>query len=287
MSQGSFTFPTSGSSTTNYVNDTNFSYLGGTLYDGSNANPPSSSADWTQVVTNYSGTEPGPNETQLYGSAWTIAGTGGSGAILQIKFYRGPQGGRHVIVTLAAGGGTLVQGGGVYTFQPPRPQCFVSGTRVLTQQGYKPIETLHQGDFVVLSDGRKVSFKLKQLTFESTNEYSAPYRIEAGAFGLNKPAADICLSPIHKLQIRKGVWISPEIAAKTNPKVRQYGIGEPVTYWHIECDEFLRDNLMCEGMVVESLGTRNNYHGPQKIYSWSNYLKGFTRIGSHNARPVT
>lgn len=283
MSQGSFVFYTSGSSTVNYTNDTNFAYLGGTLFDGSNATPAGSSADWTQVVTNYSGTEPAPNETQTYTSTWTISGTGGTGQILQIQFRRGPGGARSVIVTLATGGGDLAQAKQPFTFNPPQPSCFVSGTRVLTQNGYKAIETLQSDDLVVLADGRVVQYRLKMGVFENTNERSAPYRIEAGAFGPGKPATDICLSPIHAVQIRKGVWIMPAQAAKTNPKVRQYDIGKSVTYWHIECDDYLRDNLVCEGIVVESLRTRNNYHGSSTVYTWNRKLGGFTRPGHYNA----
>ena len=159
----------------------------------------------------------------------------------------------------------------------PTPPCFVAGTRVLTQNGYKAIETLMMKDMMVLSDGRIVDYDMKKIVVESTTTATAPYKIEAGAFGPNKPAAEICLSPHHKLQIRKGVWISPERAAMTNPKVKQYGVGEPVTYWHIACDDYLKDNLVCEGIVVESLATNKNYTGSSKVYTWSDRLGGFTR----------
>lgn len=164
---------------------------------------------------------------------------------------------------------------------PPQPVvCFVEGTRILTQNGYKPIETLLYKDLVVTSDERVIDFRLKKIPVLLTDATSAPYRIEAGAFGFNKPSVDICLSPHHKILIRKGVWISPERAAKTNPKVKQYGIGKPITYWHIACDDYLKDNLICEGMVVESLATNKNYTGPAKVYTWSDRLGGFTRIYS-------
>jgi hypothetical protein len=132
-------------------------------------------------------------------------------------------------------------------------------------------------DMMVLSDGRVVDYDMKKIVVETTTTATAPYRIEAGAFGTNKPATDICLSPHHKIQIRKGVWISPERAAKTNPKVKQYGVGEPVTYWHIACADYLKDNLVCEGLVVESLATNKNYTGPARVYTWSDRLGGFTR----------
>ena len=145
MSQGPFRFYTSGSSTVNYTDDTNFAYLGGTLFVG----PPD---DWTQVVSGYSGTEPSPGQTQTYPSAWKISGTGGSGRILQIQLRRGPNGGRFVIVTLASGGGTLSQGG-TYFVQPPTVPCFLEGATLLCLQNgaetYLPVETLRPGTLVV------------------------------------------------------------------------------------------------------------------------------------------
>lgn len=164
----------------------------------------------------------------------------------------------------------------------PPPQslvCFAEGTRVLTQHGYKAIETLVFTDLIVTSDNRTIDFVLNKIPFALTDKTSAPYRIEAGAFGVNMPSADMCLSPIHKIQLRKGVWISPERAALTNPKVYQYGVGKPINYWHIACKDYLKDNLVCEGMVVESLATNKNYNGPKKVYTWSDRLGGFTRVG--------
>lgn len=163
---------------------------------------------------------------------------------------------------------------------PADPLCFVEGTRVLTNNGYKAIETLLVKDLIVTSDNRIMDYRLKKLPFPATDSTSAPYCIEAGAFGPNKPSATICLSPTHKIQLRKGVWISPERAAKTNPKVKQYGMGEPVNYWHIACDNYLKDDLICEGLVVESLATNKNYDGPSKVYTWNDRLGGFTRLGS-------
>lgn len=277
MSQGAFIFYTNQSPE---ITDTssNWSYLGGTPYAG----PP---IDWTQVVIGYSGTEPGNNETQTYSSNWTISGTGGSGKIYQIQFITGSGSGRSVRVTLDIGGGTLDQptdqNNRAYTFNPPQPQCFVTGTRILTQNGYKAIETLLATDVLVLSDGRlMLGYDMKKLVVESATVKTAPYRIKAGAFGRNKPNQEICLSPRHMIQIRKNVWISPVHAAKKNQNVQQYGIGEPVTYWHIANANYLTDNLVCEGMVVESLATNNNYHGPAKIYTWNNRLDGFTRIST-------
>jgi hypothetical protein len=184
-------------------------------------------------------------------------------------------------------GDVLNSDGSYNLFPQPSAVCFVEGTRVLTQNGYKPIEKLLQKDLIVTSDARTVDYVLKKIPFPVTDKASAPYRIEAGAFGANKPSTDICLSPTHKIQLRKGVWISPERAALTNPKVKQYGIGEPVNYWHIACDDYLKDNLICEGLVVESLATNKNYNGPSKVYTWNDRLGGFTRPASSKAKTMS
>jgi hypothetical protein len=270
MSQGAFGASNIDASTTNYTDDTATYFIG-------NAPDFTGPPDWTQLQTNPTTTTPPDRILTTGGSSWIVSGTGGSGIILSITLRTDTDDydRKYVIVVLQTGGGTFIEGAG-NNFNPP-PPCFVTGTRVLTQNGYKAIETLLMKDLMVLSDGRVVDYDMKKIVVSSTTTATAPYKIEAGAFGTNKPAADICLSPHHKLQIRKGVWISPERAAKTNPKVNQYGLGEPVTYWHIACDDYLKDNLVCEGMVVESLATNKNYTGPSKVYTWSDRLGGFTR----------
>ena len=268
MSQGSFTASNSGASTTNYSNDTTFYFYGGTPFTG----PP---VDWTQVVNGYTSGAMGP-----FTSDWIITGPGmasASGKILSITFTGSSgSGNASIVVTLQLGGGAFVSGAG-NMFNPP-PPCFVAGTRILTQSGTKPIENLISTDLVLTPDNRLAHFRLKKITVSETTSATAPYCIEAGAFGPNKPAANLCLSPTHKVQLRKGVWISPERAAKTNSKVHQYGIGEPITYYHIACDDYLRDNVIAEGMVTETLATDKNYNGPAQVYTWSDKLGGFTRI---------
>ena len=274
MSQGAFTASNSGAYTTNYTDDTTFYYLGGAPFTG----PP----DWTQVQTTIINTTNVGGIISIIGtSTWSVAGTGGTGKILSIKLVTDTTNfnAKTVEIILDTGGGTFTSGAG-NAYNPP-PPCFVSGTRILTQNGYKAIEELKNKDLAVLSDGRVVDFSLKKYVVDSANEANAPYKIDANAFGYGLPAATICLSPTHKVQFKRGLWISSERAARVNPSVKQYGVGEPITYWHIECEDYLRDNLICEGMVVESLATPKNYSGNGKVYTWSDRLGGFTRVKVH------
>ena len=276
MPQGTFTFGTSGASTTNFTNDTDYAFLGGTPYTGD----PSSiyAPDWTQVVNGFiPGTPlPGPSQTLgPFSCDWIIAGTGGSGKILSVLFSTNAGGARNVIIVLQSGGGVFTDGIN-YQVDPP-PPCFVEGARILTNNGLKAVETLTADDFVLTSDNRCVRFKVVKTSLSETTTATAPYRIEANAFGFNRPLTPLCLSPTHKILLRKGVWISPERAEKYNKAVQQYNVGKAVTYYHIACDNYLRDNIIAEGLVVESLGTIKNYKGPSKVYTWNERLGGFTR----------
>lgn len=157
--------------------------------------------------------------------------------------------------------------------------CFVEGTKLLSQNGYKAIENFTNKDLLVTSDNRIIDFRLYRTKITKTDAKTAPYEIAAHAFGRNKPVAPLYLSPTHKIQLRKNVWISPEDAALSNPKVKQTIAGKSVVYYHVECENYLRDNVLAEGMVAESYGTAFALKGVRDIYKWNDSLGGYTRKG--------
>ena len=157
--------------------------------------------------------------------------------------------------------------------------CFARGTRVLTQNGYKAIEMLEHNDYIVTPDRRVIDFKLFKTTVDTTTKHTAPYLIQPHAFGRNVPSAPLRLSATHKIQLADDLWTSPEKAALTNPLVTQCEIGTPVTYYHIECANYLKDNIVTEGMIVESLGTTKATGGKSDIYAWNSKLNAYTRVG--------
>jgi len=161
------------------------------------------------------------------------------------------------------------------TFGLPPPgivPCFPKGTRILTQSGYKAVETLAQGDLVQTADGRQVPAKIYGKHMERTTPLTAPFRVPKGSLGPSQPSHDLVLSPDHAFQLRTGVWMMPRKAALLSDRVEQLAIGEPVTYYHIECPQYLRDNLVVDGVVVES------YAGKTKSpYMYNERLRGYTR----------
>jgi hypothetical protein len=123
------------------------------------------------------------------------------------------------------------------------------------------------------ADGRAVPAKIYYMEFKKTTAVTAPYTIPAGTFGLK---TELTVSPLHAFQMRKGVWMIPAVAAKISSAVVQKSIGKPIVYYHVECPHYLRDNLVVDGIVVESYGA-TQMKGLETPYTWCRSLKGFTR----------
>lgn len=162
--------------------------------------------------------------------------------------------------------------------------CFPEGTRIQTADGYKAVETLTTSDRVATADGRFVEPKLFHFHLSAATQETAPYRIEAGSLGANYPPRALTLSPLHALLDPTGVWHIPKAAAKHNPGIQQYGVGKPITYYHIECPDFYRDNLLAEGAVVESFKNRQGTR--TVVYEWVSSLNGFRRIPKEDSYAV-
>lgn len=215
------------------------------------------------------------------GAGWTVSGPSGLiGPIIQVVAYVDPQYGYdRTWMFIYIDTPTTLAYGVSYTFIPPHVACFAKGTRLLTSGGYKPVEELCETtDKIVTSDGRTIGFTLLATAIARASRTTAPYLVQPHAFGHNNPMFPLRVSPMHKIQLRKGLWTSPEVAAQTNPRVKQYGIGEPVAYYHLECANFLKDNLVAEGSVVESFGSAESVNGATQVYTWSEKLQGFTRM---------
>jgi hypothetical protein len=153
--------------------------------------------------------------------------------------------------------------------------CFPTGTRIATASGYKTVESLVQNELVLTSDGRQVPVKIYGKRIAVTDSRTAPYVVPKGSLGHNSPSATLTLSPDHAFLVRKGVWMLPIRAAQLSSKVKQIGVGEPVAYYHLECPNYLQDNLVVDGVVVESYAA--NQLGCKSPYTYSESLKGYTR----------
>lgn len=203
-----------------------------------------------------------------YGTSFTISSISGTSII---GVYKGPFGN----VTYTPGDAPV--------------RCLVAGTRIVTPSGYVPVEKLATGDMIVTAAGKVVPIKMLTQNVPVTSTGTAPYVIKRGAFG-SSPKADVTLSPLHAIQVRRGVWEIPKYAAERYPGVQQKAVGEPVTYYHVETPDYFRDNLLIEGgVVVESFaGPRIVAQMPAgaKLYRYSTKLGGFTRFSPTAAKSL-
>jgi len=134
--------------------------------------------------------------------------------------------------------------------------CFAAGTRLATQDGERPADTLQAGDRVVALDphGRRsietvrwVGRRVLDLAAHPDPVLAAPVRIRAGAIAPGIPARDVVVSPDHcvliddhllrAFRLLNGVSVTQEF-----PRV--------ITYVHIELDQHAL--LLAEGMPAES-----------------------------------
>jgi hypothetical protein len=124
---------------------------------------------------------------------------------------------------------------------------------------------------VLTSDGRKVKANIYTYTIDHTTEETAPYKIPAGALGKYLPSRDLHISGNHAIQDGYKYWQIPGYLAKTNKNIHQHSLGARVTYYHIECPNYLQDNLVAEGVTAESLNAKKE----QVI--WTKIKGGYTR----------
>ena len=135
------------------------------------------------------------------------------------------------------------------------PVCFASGTRIRTERGDVAVEALRIGYRVVTSSGRLREVRwLGHRTLESRKHPHPaavmPIRIAAHAFGKNRPARDLDVSPGHAICVDVGGEVLIPAAALVNgTSIRQVSC-DAVTYWHVELES--HDILLAEGLPAES-----------------------------------
>jgi Hint domain len=135
--------------------------------------------------------------------------------------------------------------------------CFCRGTLILTSEGEVPVERLQVGDLVITASGehrpikwlghRRVDCRRHPRPSETQ-----PIRIAAHAFGENRPARDLFVSPGHAICLDLSGEVLITAGTLVNGKtVAQLDIDE-VTFWHIEVDShdiLLAENLPCESYL--------------------------------------
>lgn len=167
-----------------------------------------------------------------------------------------------------------------YTVTPVPVPCIPKGQKVLTPSGYKLIETFQDGDLILTPDDRQVPVKVYTTIVKKAVHKNAPYLIPANIFSTNVPLKDIILSPAHAIQLNENLWQIPKKAAKNNQEIKQIDLGKEIKYFHLETPDYLHDNIILEGSVVESYGVnyiKEHFRG-SKVYHYDHQSKAYHRI---------
>ena len=131
--------------------------------------------------------------------------------------------------------------------------CFVTGTRIRTDTGEVPVESLQPGDRVRLASGAepKPIVWIGQRQVACANHQNPrqvwPVRIAANSFAPDQPARDLFLSPDHALFIDD---VLIPVKHLINDQTITQVPTETVTYYHVELAS--HDVILAEGLPVES-----------------------------------
>lgn len=147
----------------------------------------------------------------------TASGTLTNGTVVSYRVIWVSQGGTQYLLFPGTAPGDvrkLMDGGTVrLTFLrednilPPDPPCFTAGTMILTDRGEVAVETLQPGDLVMTRDHglqplRWIGGARLDAIDLAQRPRLRPIRIRAGALGAASPAADLLVSPQHRVLVR-------------------------------------------------------------------------------------
>ena len=99
-----------------------------------------------------------------------------------------------------------------------------------------------------------------------TTEMTAPYKIAKDALGDNIPSVPLFISPLHKFAIRDNMWVTPKIGMLKGLNITQCPMGQTITYYHVQCENYSRDSIIAEGVVTESFG---NTQENRRTFTWN------------------
>jgi hypothetical protein len=130
--------------------------------------------------------------------------------------------------------------------------CFAAGTRIATPRGAVPVERLREGDVLLTLSGRPraiqwIGTRTVDCRRHARPERVKPIRIEAHAFGENRPSRPLFLSPDHSVFVEDVLIPVKHLVNDTT--ITQVNV-RTVTYYHIELPA--HDVVLAEGLPTET-----------------------------------
>ena len=130
--------------------------------------------------------------------------------------------------------------------------CFAAGTRIATQGGEVPVETLRPGDFVLTASGGATPvIWLGRRNVDCAGHPNPqevwPIRVRRDAFGAGEPHADLRLSPDHAVGVAGRLMPVRDLV---NGRTIAQEACESIVYYHVELPRHAL--LLAEGLACES-----------------------------------
>lgn len=138
----------------------------------------------------------------------------------------------------------------------PRLTGMLAGTRLLTPNGYQPVESLRRGDMIATLIGRGpmfvpiawIGWRSADVASEGDPD-SGPVRILHNAIGDAMPNRDILLAPEHAIYLQGAWYLAKHLVNHTSiiPEQKQ----RAVEFWGVRLERY--DVLVAENLAIESL----------------------------------
>jgi len=127
---------------------------------------------------------------------------------------------------------------------PSAAICFLADAPVLTPAGYRPISSIKEGDKVRTAAGLTVAVKRVFAKEYQAGASVNPFVIPKGSFGALRA---LPISPNHEVMTAKGMMKAKDLGL---PRMKMAG---SFTYYNLELEDWVRDNLVVAGVECESL----------------------------------
>lgn len=134
--------------------------------------------------------------------------------------------------------------------------CFLRGTKILTRDGYRPIESLAMGEAVATHFGGPAPIKAID-SFTLRREAgvwigpSRPVRVKRGALGENMPVVDLCLTASHAVYVDGFLVPAGDLVNGASIVFETADGQEMLDFFHIALDQ--HDVINADGALCESL----------------------------------
>ena len=198
--------------------------------------------------------QPAPSGTPLY-----VGKIGGKGGFVGREGYAPGQYYYFLYTNKAAFAKKSARGELLDVQSSPYALCFAADTRIRVARGADivdvPVQDLVLGDLAVTASGAQRPIKWLGHRRMDCRKHprpaeANPIHIAAHAFGTNRPARDLHVSPGHAICIDVGGEVLIPASALVNGTTIRQVAADEVTYWHVELDT--HDILIAEGLAAES-----------------------------------